>query len=345
MFTEADLAALVPPRIFDRGAAYYYEDDAVGPIQRKGNMFKARVAGTDTYRVSLEVGTGGSLYVTCDCPYEHGDVCKHGIALGLAVLDWLGENLVASVPTPPAKQRKKDRAAQLVTAAWARTSEKEKLDFLRQLLLQKPKQLRRFLKAFEFDEKALAALPAPVPYPAKPRPQPPRRPAPRRVLTLTEQAQLLLEQQRGPELLPLLLAMNWLQEPPPHDSHTLPYLLKEAARFQPEATLDAVMERFEGFLEDKALRAYPLYNRLAGSLKALAAVPALTKQVQLFASELLQQHRRLRTLHDVLSRAGFAVIASEEATDLPLKPRKRPLETAETASAPKRRGRLPNKSV
>ena len=37
-------------------------------------------------------------------------------------------------------------------AVWARTSDRKQLDFLRQLLLQKPKTLCRFLEAFEFDE-------------------------------------------------------------------------------------------------------------------------------------------------------------------------------------------------
>jgi uncharacterized Zn finger protein len=324
MFTREDLEALVPSKIFERGVAYYYEDDAVGHIQRKGNVFKARVRGTDTYRVSLTIGATTSPESSCDCAYEHGDVCKHGIALGLAVLDLMDDE-PASEPLASSKLSKAEQSVHILNGAWTRTSDKEKLGFLQQLLSQKPKQLRRFLEAFEFDEELLAALPAAPRLTAKSKPQTVGRPVPRQPLTLTEQAHQLLAQQRGRDLLQLVLSVDWLQHPPASDTHTLPYLLSEAARFQPEATLDAVMERFEAFLENKALRAYPLYNRLAACLQALALLPSLTKQVQLFASELMQQYRQLRALRESLARAGFFSIPPEEATALP----------------PKRRGRQP----
>ncbi|GAA3978259.1 hypothetical protein [Hymenobacter antarcticus] len=337
MFTKKELAALVPRTIFERGRAYYEDDEAVGSIRQQGDVFTAKVRGTATYRVSLQIRATGPPEIQCNCPYDYGPVCKHGIALGLAVLGLVADAGIIAQPAPPEKRSKAEKSAHILKGAWARTSDKQKLAFLRQLLAQKPKQLRRFLAAFEFDEKALAKLPAQPHYVARPTTAPTQRPAPRRPLSLAEQAQQLLEQQRGPELLPLVLALNWLQNPPAHDSYTLPYLLGEAARFQPEATLDAVMERFEGFLEDKSLRNYLLYSRLVACLKALALLPALTQQVQLFASELMQQYRPLRTLQTSLGRAGFVIIAPEEATGLPLKPLKRPPGSDVKAGLPKRR--------
>lgn len=320
MFTEEDLEALVPRKIFERGQAYYCENDAVGHITRKKNTFKAKVEGTETYRVELTMHAGEPPEIYCDCPYEHGDVCKHGIALGLAVLDLLGDEAVeAAAPLPPAKLSKADQSVRILKAAWARTSDKEKLAFLQQLLVRKSKLLRKFLVAFEFDKGTLLAPGT------SSKPKPAYKPVPRRPLTLTEQAHRLLNAKRGRDLLPLLLSVDWLQNPPAWDSHTLPYLLTEAARTQPEATLDATMERFEAYLENKTLRAWPLYNRLAACLQALARLPALTKQVQLFASELMLQFRQLRSLHESLRRTGFVPIAPETATDQP----------------PKRRGRKP----
>ncbi|MFC6223574.1 SWIM zinc finger domain-containing protein [Hymenobacter artigasi] len=324
MFTEADLEALVPQKIFERGSAYYYEDNAVGRISRTGDTFKARVEGTESYRVELTMRSGKPPKIYCDCPYDYGDVCKHGIALGLAVLDWFSGGDEPKPVPEPAPLTKKARRAHLLSAAWTRTSDRERLAFLQQLLLQKPKVLRRFLKAFEFDEKALTALPTPVVYVAKPRqPLPAWRPSSRRTLTLTEQAQQLIDQQRGPELLPLVLSLHWLQNPPAHDSHTLPHLLHEAARFQPEATFDAAMERFETLLEDKALRTHLLYNRLTTCLKSLATLPALTQQVHQFASELMQQYSRLSALKNALRAVGFAPLPNERDTGLPPKKRGR----------------------
>lgn len=342
MFTEEDLETLVPRKIFERGLAYYGENDAVGRITRKGNTFKAKVEGTETYRVELTVHAGEPPEIHCDCPYEHGDVCKHGIALGLAVLDLLGDEAVeAAAPLPPTKLSKADQSVRILKAAWARTSDKEKLAFLQQLLARKPKLLRKFLAAFEFDEGALLALGTS----SKPKPKPAPKPVPRRPLTLTEQAHRLLDAKRGHDLLPLLLTVDWLQNPPAWDTHTLPYLLSEAARAQPEATLDAAMERFETYLENKALRTWPLYNRLAACLKALAQLPALAKQVQLFASELMRQYRQLRALHKSLGHAGFAVMTPEEATDGPLKRRKPRPKPEASDLPPKRRGRQPKKAV
>lgn len=322
MFTEADLQDLVPSKIFDRGAAYYYEYDAVGRIKQKDNVFKAKVTGTEVYRVELTVNPTGPPEIYCDCPYDHGDVCKHGIALGLAVLDLLGEDEPRPAAAPsaavPLAQPTNQQLRKALAAAFSRTSDKEKIAYLGQLLYQQTALIPAFLNAFEFDLNLLLA-PGPAPRPkATPKPPTPRRPP-----TLNEQAHALLDQQRGAELLPLLLTLDWLREPPAWDAHTLPYLLAKAAEFQPEATLDAVMERFETYLENKALRSALLYSRLSTCLAALAKVAALTKQVQLFASELLQQHRQLQLLRGSLERAGFTLIIPEEDTDLPPKRRAR----------------------
>lgn len=321
MFTEADLEALVPRKIFERGSAYYYEDNAVGHISRTGDVFKAKVEGTETYRVELTIRLGKPPKIHCDCPYDYGDVCKHGIALGLAVLDWFGNDEPEVAPVASVVLTGKDRRVQLLTAAWNRTSDRERLAFLRQLLLQKPKMLCRFLEAFEFDEALLLAAavrpPAPAPQPRG------RQPAPRRPLTFLEQAHALINSNKRPELLPLLLPVNWLREPHPFNTQAWPYLLAESARAQPEATFDAVMERFEGYLNDQALRGSPLYYFIATCLRSLVSLPALSKQVQLFASELMQQFRRLSSLHQALTTAGFFPVENELATGLPPKKRGR----------------------
>ena len=322
MFTEKELQALVPRKIFERGEAYYYEDNAVGRIKCTGDTFKAKVEGTETYRVELTIRAGKPPKIHCDCPYDYGDVCKHGIALGLAVLDWFGP---ADAPEPapaPAPLTGKDRCAHLLAAAWHRTSDRERLEFLRQLLLQKPKVLHRFLQAFEFDEalllQAAARSSASVPQPRGPRP------APRRPLTFVEQVHALIKADKRPELLPLLLTVDWLRQPEPFNTQTWPYLLAEAARAQPEATFDAVMERFEGYLNSQKLRGTALYYFIATCLNRLVSVPTLTQQVLLFASELMQQFRRLSSLHQALSTAGFFLLKNELDTGLPPKKRGRP---------------------
>ena len=336
MFTEADLEALVPRKIFERGSAYYYEDNAVGHIRRTGDTFKAKVEGTETYRVELTIRAGKPPKIYCDCPYDYGNVCKHGIALGLAVLEWVGSDAPEQAPATPEVLTGKDRRAHLLTAAWARTSDRQRLDFLRQLLFQKPKQLHRFLAAFEFDEAVLLAAgpreqsDSSKSVPARRSSSPPlplpRRspPPPRRLLTFLEQAHRLIKDKKTQELLPLLLATDWLRESAGNNPTACAAVLAVSAQSQPDATFDAVMERFEGYLNNQSLRGSPLYCFMATCLRTLVVLPALGQQVQLFASELLQQYRRLTSLRQALTTAGFFPIENELATGLPPKKRGRP---------------------
>jgi len=332
MFTEADLEALVPRKIFERGSAYYYEDNAVGRIRRTGDTFKAKVEGTETYRVELTIRAGKPPKIYCDCPYDYGNVCKHGIALGLAVLEWFGSAEPEQAPATPEVLTGKDRRAHLLTAAWARTSDRERLEFLRQLLLQKPKQLHRFLAAFEFVEAALLAArpkeqlssPKPPLVRRSPPPLATRSPPSRRPLTFLEQAHRLIKDKKTQELLPLLLATDWLRESAGNNPQAWAAVLAASAQSQPDATFDAVMERFEEYLNNQSLRGSPLYYFMATCLRTLVVLPALGQQVRLFASELLQQYRRLTSLRQALTTAGFFPIENELATGLPPKKRGRP---------------------
>ena len=324
----------MPSKIFERGSAYYYEKNAVGRIRRTGDTFKAKVEGTETYRVELTVRAGKPPKIHCDCPYNYGDVCKHGIALGLAVLEAFGPASPEASPAAPEVLTEKDRRVRLLTAAWARTSDRERLEFLRQLLLQKPKQLHRFLGVFEFDEAALLAAGlreqpgSSKSVPARrssPPPSPlPRRSPRRRPLTFLEQAHRLIKDKKTQELLPLLLATDWLRESAGNNPQAWAAVLAASAQVQPDATFDAVMERFEEYLNNQSLRGSPLYYFMATCLRTLVALPALGQQVQLFASELLQQYRRLTSLRQALTTAGFFPIENELATGLPPKKRGRP---------------------
>jgi hypothetical protein len=64
---------------------YYYQEDAVRKIVRKGNTFEGTVDGSHRYRVKLEV-KNGNLDFDCNCPYDMEGICKHCVAFGLAIL-------------------------------------------------------------------------------------------------------------------------------------------------------------------------------------------------------------------------------------------------------------------
>ncbi|NLG84044.1 MAG: hypothetical protein GX493_05425 [Firmicutes bacterium] len=85
-FTTADLVALVPEPLLERGRDYL----------RRG-LVAARLYGGDTLAASVLGSAGwytvraelrhGQIAITCTCPYQ-GDFCKHAVALLLA---WLTE--------------------------------------------------------------------------------------------------------------------------------------------------------------------------------------------------------------------------------------------------------------
>ncbi|SHL19093.1 SWIM zinc finger family protein [Hymenobacter psychrotolerans] len=127
-------------------------------------------------------------------------------------------------------------------------------------------------------------------------------------------ARVLAASTRTAEILPLVLTFNWHAKyrtsywstpPPTLDLDTLPELLQLTARFQPEATLDAVMERIESYLEQTSLRSVELYQSMAQWLKALHELLPLQEQITLFAEGLAAKYIRLSYLRRELREAGL----------------------------------------
>ena len=308
MFTKADLEALVPRKIFDRGEGYYW-GNVVGRITQKGDTYKAKVRGTEPYRVELTVQPSGPPEIYCDCPYDYGNVCKHGIALGLAVLDLLGEGdgPVTPPPAPPVGKLPTRRVQatspaspaaltipweRMLEAAWPLVGDKDKQNYLRYLLHQQPQLIAGFLDSFEFDPLRLLAQVAPAPPKSRPRAR-----------TFVDVAEIDIRDGHGHKLLASLRRYDWrgvLED----ETARFAALLVTAAQQQPEATLDAVMERIETYLA-ASKRGPGFYGQLVGWLAALLGVPAVADEVRLFASELWKQHGRRAELRGALTDAGF----------------------------------------
>lgn len=86
LITEASLANLAGEKSFARGAGYFASGAVVDLVQTR-DAVRARVLGSDEYRVELRPARG-VLAASCTCPVgEEGEFCKHAVAAGLA---WLG---------------------------------------------------------------------------------------------------------------------------------------------------------------------------------------------------------------------------------------------------------------
>lgn len=84
-FEIADLKLLATHSSFERGSDYY-DQGRVKKVVNQKNIFEGQVKGTSTYEVKL-IADGHSLDFTCNCTYQMGGICKHCVAMGLAILD------------------------------------------------------------------------------------------------------------------------------------------------------------------------------------------------------------------------------------------------------------------
>ena len=82
MITEAAIRNLARPQSYDRGEDYY-ERGAVNEIARRGSRLEAAVEGSqyESYQVQIELDETGVVDTRCSCPYDHGGICKHRVAV------------------------------------------------------------------------------------------------------------------------------------------------------------------------------------------------------------------------------------------------------------------------
>jgi len=83
----ADFEEDVEPIIYERGVAYH-DAGAVVKLNRSGDTWTANVSGTREYAVRVRLGNFNSVIESeCNCPYDRGDICKHEVAVYLAIAE------------------------------------------------------------------------------------------------------------------------------------------------------------------------------------------------------------------------------------------------------------------
>lgn len=142
MLTNAILRQLATSTTYSRGEGYFYNEN-VRRIKRTGDTFTAKVSGSENYYVTLTLSPSGPEF-SCSCPYYYEGICKHEVALGLAVLDEFGPVLEASAPSAAANSATPHVSAETL---WQVATTDQKLNFLRQLLDKQP-DLREQLSGF-----------------------------------------------------------------------------------------------------------------------------------------------------------------------------------------------------
>ena len=84
----SNLDAYVPAKLYKRGVDYFEQRHVEELTEDAPNRWHAVVSGTRDYHVSIYLkGTGTILSSSCTCPFESDSLCKHEVAVCLAILE------------------------------------------------------------------------------------------------------------------------------------------------------------------------------------------------------------------------------------------------------------------
>jgi uncharacterized Zn finger protein len=153
LLTKSSLQHLATERSYENGASYY-TSGAVGKVTRDGSTFNAYVQGSEMYKVRLRI-VNGRVERHCSCPYSKDSLCKHAVAVALAVIDGKYET---SAPAMTVEKPAASTGPMLyeVEHLLAKVDEKSKSAFLRELLA-KNAELRELFVRFTTQHPTLAA--------------------------------------------------------------------------------------------------------------------------------------------------------------------------------------------
>ena len=68
---------------YSKGEGYI---DDVDDLVKQGDTYTAVVFGSEEYEVTITDIANGTPLGECDCPYDHGGICKHIVAVGLNII-------------------------------------------------------------------------------------------------------------------------------------------------------------------------------------------------------------------------------------------------------------------
>ena len=143
LFSKNQLKAQANQSSFERGLNYY-NTGSVKNVIRRGNVFEGKVKGSSLYKVKLEE-EGNECVFECSCPYDYDGICKHAVALGLAVIDkkYTEEKSTAIIDVPT--NVNDQPADELFLTYFSKVDQASKNDFLLALLSRNADLRAQFL--------------------------------------------------------------------------------------------------------------------------------------------------------------------------------------------------------
>ena len=127
------------PQVFQRGKSLF-ENGEVTDIEVSEKEVTAKVIGSKVYKTKMTFLQTGEPIFLCTCPYDYGGICKHSVALGLAVIN---ENISLnkiSVESDSDKKQHFENIDELIKTA----SQNQKDEFLKDILSENSLLTTRF---------------------------------------------------------------------------------------------------------------------------------------------------------------------------------------------------------
>lgn len=121
-----DLKSLIDPTILQRGKDYFRRGLVAELEEVEENEWSALVEGTETYEVKVNLEGDKIVESLCDCPYDFGPVCKHEVAVYLAIGQMLiGKSLPDKKEIHDKKKAKRKTVADKMSEIVAKLTEEE----------------------------------------------------------------------------------------------------------------------------------------------------------------------------------------------------------------------------
>ena len=140
----SDFEEYFSPRILERGKNYYQNHHVISLESIGNGSYEAEVEGSEIYTVFAELKADGEvLDLSCDCPYEWEEFCKHEAAVLYALREQ--EKIIPPVEEPEQKQALPEQLAACekeTLIAWMMEYAKENRGFLDYLQLHVSEQLQ-----------------------------------------------------------------------------------------------------------------------------------------------------------------------------------------------------------
>ena len=93
----------VPFKIWQRGMDYYDDHAVIDLEETSPDEWEATVQGTEDYYVEISLNGDNVESWYCDCPYDGGDICKHVVAVVLAIRNVRNKGKKTAFPKMKAK--------------------------------------------------------------------------------------------------------------------------------------------------------------------------------------------------------------------------------------------------